>query len=507
MLEQKIDRIVELDIELDDFSEEELEEFGVAVVSIVEEPAIGENFHAFSTEEFVKPRAGESENDFISRCMSDLSSEYPDEEQRLAVCYSYYEGETHEFETYNDYPEAARNNACRALKWADENGWGDCGTPVGKARANQLCSGENLSRETIARMASFKRQQQNKDTPYGEGCGGLMWDAWGGDAGIEWAIRKLKQIDEEMSKNKDIYLISCSSEKVDKKSPASELYCSPLFAKSLEYARKQVSDDQIFILSAKYGLVPLSMEIDPYDITLKDMPSEDRKTWAENVYLELEKRFNIKKDRFIFLAGTAYTEYLIPKFQYSHDFLEGKKIGERLEYLNQFYICFNSATHEFEFHKQQYTFSTDDEKRIITGPLIIPNKMILRRNADGSPYYVFFSKATIRKMAEKFLRLNKHNNTDVNHDWQITTNNTLIESWISESPKYDKAYHHGFALPAGTWYVSYKINDDETWESIKSGKLKGFSLAGPFIERLATEKIHNQTLSKIIEILKQIDEA
>jgi hypothetical protein len=466
MLEQKIDRIVELDIELDDFSEEELEEFGVAVVSIVEEPAIGENFHAFAVEEF---------------------------------------------ETYNDYPEAARNNACRALKYADENGWGDCGTPVGKARANQLCSGENLSRETIARMASFKRQQQNKDTPYGEGCGGLMWDAWGGDAGIEWAIRKLKQIDEEMSKkkkkHKNIYLISCSSDKLDRKAPASELYCSPLFAKSLEYARKQVSDDQIFILSAKYGLVPLSIEIDPYDVTLKDMPSDDRKTWAENVYLELEKRFDITNDRFVFLAGTAYTEYLIPKFKYSHDFLEGKKIGERLEYLNQFYICFNSAIHEFEFQQMNYEFSLDDEKRVITGPLIIPNKMILRRNADGTPYYVFFSKATIRKMAEKFFKLNKHNNTDKNHDWEVTTNNTLIESWISESPQYDKAYHHGFSLPAGTWYVSYKINDGATWEDIKSGKLKGFSLAGPFIERLATEKIHNQTLSKIIEILSQIDEA
>lgn len=44
-------------------------------------------------------------------------------------------------------------------------------------------------------MASFKRHQQNKDVKYGEGCGGLMWDAWGGIEGIEWAIRKLEQID------------------------------------------------------------------------------------------------------------------------------------------------------------------------------------------------------------------------------------------------------------------------------------------------------------------------
>jgi hypothetical protein len=98
-------------------------------------------------------------------------------------------------ESYNDYPEEAVNNAKRALAYADKNGWGSCGTPVGKARANQLANKEPISRDTIARMASFKRQQQNKNVPYGEGCGGLMWDAWGGDAGVEWAIRKLEQID------------------------------------------------------------------------------------------------------------------------------------------------------------------------------------------------------------------------------------------------------------------------------------------------------------------------
>ena len=101
----------------------------------------------------------------------------------------------YKLQSYSDYPEAAKNNAKRALKWAEENGWGSCGTPVGKQRARQLASGEALSRSTIARMASFKRHQQNKDVPYSEGCGGLMWDAWGGSAGVNWAISKLKEID------------------------------------------------------------------------------------------------------------------------------------------------------------------------------------------------------------------------------------------------------------------------------------------------------------------------
>ena len=98
--------------------------------------------------------------------------------------------------TYSDYPKAATENAKRALKYKEENG-SSCGTDVGWTRARQLASRQALSRDTIARMASFKRHQQHKDVPYDEGCGGIMWDAWGGTEGVEWAIRKLKQIDGE----------------------------------------------------------------------------------------------------------------------------------------------------------------------------------------------------------------------------------------------------------------------------------------------------------------------
>ena len=98
-------------------------------------------------------------------------------------------------ESYTDYPQSATNNAKRALEWVDKHGWGTCGEATGKARANQLANREPISRDTIARMASFKRHQQHKDVPYSEGCGGLMWDAWGGTSGIEWAINKLNKIE------------------------------------------------------------------------------------------------------------------------------------------------------------------------------------------------------------------------------------------------------------------------------------------------------------------------
>ena len=109
------------------------------------------------------------------------------------------------FESYTDYPQAASKNAQTALNWAEKNGWGDCGTPVGKIRANQLANREPISEDTISRMAAFERHRQNSDKRLGDGCGRLMWLAWGGDEGIEWAQRKLKQIRKEELKEDEKY--------------------------------------------------------------------------------------------------------------------------------------------------------------------------------------------------------------------------------------------------------------------------------------------------------------
>jgi len=127
------------------------------------------------------------EEDFSSDELEAIATLYDLEDAMLS---SYGE----ELESYADYPESASNNAKRALKWKEENG-SSCGTSVGWRRASQLANRQPLSRSTIARMASFKRHQQNKDVPYSEGCGGIMWDAWGGTSGVEWAISKLKKID------------------------------------------------------------------------------------------------------------------------------------------------------------------------------------------------------------------------------------------------------------------------------------------------------------------------
>jgi hypothetical protein len=134
-------------------------------------------------------------------------------------------------------------------------------------------------------------------------------------------------------------------------------------------------------------------------------------------------------------------------------------------------------------YRMSWQFS-DDEKQIVTGPAMVPNQMILRQDEDGMPFHVFFSEETIQKIAEKFLANNYHNNTDVNHSNQVTNENTLLESWIVEDPELDKSKKLGFEVPRGTWMISMKINNADTWQKIKNGELNGYSVTGNFLEKI-----------------------
>ena len=142
-----------------------------------------------------KRKAAESQKDFMSRCIPMLTP-YHKQSEAIAICYDAFKGSAVELESYNDYPEGAVNNAKRAVEWKEKNG-SNCGTRIGWTRAGQLARREKISRDTIARMASFKRHQQHKDVPYSEGCGKIVYDCWGGSAGVNWAISKLKELDKK----------------------------------------------------------------------------------------------------------------------------------------------------------------------------------------------------------------------------------------------------------------------------------------------------------------------
>ena len=132
-----------------------------------------------------------------------------------------------------------------------------------------------------------------------------------------------------------IVLLSCTKSKLDKPSPAQELYsASPMFKKTLEYG-KSLKPDKMFILSAKHHLVPMTKVLAPYDKTLKDMPSDEKKAWGEETIKQMKSHgLNPQKDHFVFLTGSEYMKPLKDYITNIETPMEGKRMGERLQWLN-----------------------------------------------------------------------------------------------------------------------------------------------------------------------------
>ena len=150
-------------------------------------------------------------------------------------------------------------------------------------------------------------------------------------------------------------------------------------------------------------------------------------------------------------------------------------------------------------------FATDSEKHIVLGPAMIPDQKIFRKDANGDPYYVFFSADTIKMIAEKYMRNKYTDNNDTMHDGKAIKDVHVLESWIKEDTQ-DKSSKYGFEnLPVGTWFVSMKVNNLKVWEEVKQGKLNGFSVSGFFSEVAAFSK-EEMFLYKVAEVLKNIKE-
>ena len=133
---------------------------------------------------------------------------------------------------------------------------------------------------------------------------------------------------------KKIVLISCVSQKRPYRSKAKDLYISALFKKNLAYARR-LNPDAIYILSAKYGLLDLETEIDPYNLTLNTMSAGEIRNWADRILHQLQQLANLHDDHFIFLAGMKYRKYLLPHIRSYEIPLEGLSIGKQLQALSR----------------------------------------------------------------------------------------------------------------------------------------------------------------------------
>ena len=154
------------------------------------------------------------------------------------------------------------------------------------------------------------------------------------------------------------------------------------------------------------------------------------------------------------------------------------------------------AKHEVELKE------IDTEKRILMGAALIPNKKIYRRNKEEE-FYIYFAENTIRKAMELFFINGNQSSATFEHKNAIK-GMTVVESWLIEDEKMDKSQLYGFNLPKGTWMISMKVDNDEVWQDVKEGKIKGFSIEGYFADKMPDSPREEQEKHAIIEQLKNL---
>tara|TARA_R110000796_G_scaffold78577_1_gene175168 strand:- start:549 stop:1154 length:606 start_codon:yes stop_codon:yes gene_type:complete len=158
----------------------------------------------------------------------------------------------------------------------------------------------------------------------------------------------------------------------------------------------------------------------------------------------------------------------------------------------------------FGKEKNNLTFAKiDEEKRMLISPALIPNKQIFRHDPNtDSDYYVYFSPETVRKASELYLKHNNHHKATYQHQDRVSGVLT-VESWIKEGDM-DKSKLYGFDLPNGTWFVKMKIENDELWQKIKAGELKGLSIEGYFTDRMESMSEKKPSNEEILKALNEI---
>jgi hypothetical protein len=263
------------------------------------------------------------------------------------------------FESYADYPEGVRSNAKKVLEYTEENGWGSCGTPVGKQRANQLANGEPISVDTIKRMYSYLSRHEvdlESSASYRDGCGLLMYDAWGGKAALGWSRNKLRELGELEEQSSDM-------------------------------------------------------------------------------------KFSIQ----------------------------------------------------------------DSEQRIVTGPLMVADLPIYRRDEDEE-YYVSFSAAEIKKIVQRFFKKGYQSKVNIEHSTPVD-GVFMFESYIIDREKGIMPPKGFEDISNGSWFGSFKVDNEKIWNEVKAGTFKGFSVEGLFRYEKTNKVItqEEEIMSQIFKILSQIE--
>jgi len=442
--------------------------------------------------------------------------------------------------TYNDYPQAAVDAARRGIELNEKNNM-KCATQVGKVRAQQLVNGEKLSLDTIKRMRAFLiRQKGNYELATRRkdynACGYISYLLWGGEAALPWAEKKLRQAGIEFSKFGDALLPSnipqmAPNEPINfegledacqrgykaiglkEKDGRMVPNCVPVENFEEELIEEIIKDSlniNVFGYPTEYfymcpGAIATfkhltSMEVD-----------EDTKGMIRSAALIADNIFDLEED--VIEEGIAMPEdvevasLLISDFKdlmleideitgMTHDvsYMDGHLqtiVAYAPEAFNINVNALPNFVNEASTGKRRNFAAELQDKQMLVGPLMTPGKLIPRIDEEtGEEYQVFFSKETIEKIAYKMMQDKLVDSVNIEHDGAHRVDDAyLVETWIVKDPEADKSVLYGFLPVTGQWYGMYKIDNRRVWnEYVKTGKVKGFSVEGYFLNNILTAK-------------------
>lgn len=147
-----------------------------------------------------------------------------------------------------------------------------------------------------------------------------------------------------------------------------------------------------------------------------------------------------------------------------------------------------------EDEEKRQVFLESNEKHLVVGAALIPGKDIYRNDGEHE-YYINFSKESIEKMSQDFMKEYRQHEVKTDHD-EVANEVYVVESWIVTDSYKDKSNALGITVPEGSWMVSMKVNNIETWDRIKAGELKGFSVESVVsLEEFSKQNTNNMEIN------------
>lgn len=152
--------------------------------------------------------------------------------------------------------------------------------------------------------------------------------------------------------------------------------------------------------------------------------------------------------------------------------------------------------------KQIKMSAIDEERRMLYGPLLIPDQLIYRVDPETQEeYYAQYSGDVIMQCAHLFLKKNQHHNATLMHQVPLL-GCTVVESWVKEFES-DKSVGLGMDLPIKTWFIGQHIDNDATWAEVKNGTVKGHSIEAFFIQDTAMSRMIAD-FNKLVEEIEKV---